>query len=137
MAWRTVKRVLNRLDAVARGYCECKGVFWITDQAGNPLSNVLISYRVGDSDWVSCGNSQSGAECRENYIQSSSIFYQMGEAVFWRFSMPGYADKIITRYTADMDFNKDLDTIVLRKKGGEAPIAAYPIEREVGDAVEV
>ncbi|MDF7800685.1 hypothetical protein P4C99_14500 [Pontiellaceae bacterium B1224] len=110
---KTVKNVIMRVEAMMAGYRECRGVFRVLDRMGQPLGDVSVSYRVGNSEWVFGGRSCDLESESRNYIQPSAVFYQIGEPVAWCFSKPGYAEKTILRYTADTTFNEKLNTVVM------------------------
>lgn len=113
MVWDKTRKMLDRLNALSRGYCECRGIFRITDVAGNLLGGVTVSYQVGESGWIPCGHSHGDVLGGGNFFQLSGIFYRIGDPVTWHFSKKGYAVTTVTRYTADMGFNEVLDTVVL------------------------
>lgn len=113
MLWAKTRRMLDRLNALSRGYCECRGIFRITDGSGNLLDGVTVNYRVGESGWIPCGHSHGDALGAGNFFQLSGIFYRIGDPVSWHFSKEGYTETTVTRYTADMGFNEELDTVVL------------------------
>lgn len=113
MMMATVKNVIMRVEALMAGYRECRGIFRVLDRRGRLLSDVDVHYRVGDSDWISCGRSHEKESEAQNFIQPLPVFYQLGEPVAWCFSKNGYAEKTVLRYMADNSFNEKLNTVVM------------------------
>lgn len=118
MIHKMFKAVSDNLKVHFGGYCECLGVFRITDCKGALLPNVRVRYRIAEGDWTPCGRSTGGATsglaaAMANFIQPSTLFYQIGEPVSWEFSKPGYTTRTITRYTAGKTFDETLNAIVL------------------------
>jgi hypothetical protein len=102
-----------RIEASLLGFGECRGTFRIIDENGRILDRVRVSYRVGDSGWIPCGQSLGRGRGMLNYIQPSMVYYRIGEPVVWRFCKPGYTEGTVIRYTADLDFDDKLDVVML------------------------
>ena len=146
MIQKMFKAVSDNLKVHFGGYCECRGVFRITDGKGALLTNVQVRCRIAEGDWIPCGRStgaaaSSPAAAEANFVQASTLFYQIGEPVSWEFSKPGYATRTITRYTARKTFDETLNSIVLHENktpamndGGRQGIRLQPFGNSSGRA---
>lgn len=108
------KEVVVRIGAMLTGHNECRGMFKVVDENGNPVEGVEVDYRIGDSNWTPCGVS-STEEYGKNFSQRHAVFYSTGEPVVWRFFKPGYSEVTVTRYMAGKEFDEASCTVVLHR----------------------
>ncbi len=123
---RVCRAIVDSLKVNFGYFSEYRGIFSITDHDDNPVPGVRVSYRVGDGDWIPCGESTTGRERPTvktgsygyvvNFMQLNTIVYEIGDTVAWKFSKKGYLPVTITRYTADQSFDETHNTIVLEKR---------------------
>ena len=131
MVWQAIRGVVMRIEASLVGYWECRGEFRIADGDGCPLAGVRVEYRVGDSGWIPCGHSKGELRGLKNFSQPSTVFCRIGDPVVWRFCKSGYAERTVTRYTADMEFDSDLDSVELLRCGSGSIVPATPVSGNV------
>ncbi len=129
-----LERLAGGLERLRRGYSECHGMFQITDPEGRALGDVQVCYRVGEGEWIACGQSISGGVSRQptsssttpqaNFVQRAPVFHKIGEPVCWRFQKDGFIPGMITWNTAESLDHEAAGSVVLRREtsaGRNAP----------------
>lgn len=117
-------RIAGGLERLRRGYSECHGMFYITDPEGRVLGGVQVCYRVGEGEWISCGESIPGGVFHQttssstapqaNFVQRAPVFHKIGESVCWRFQKDGFIPGMISWNTAEALVHEEAGSVVLQ-----------------------